>query len=478
MDIDINKDNDDEISRIQREIDAKLQQIPDAVPVFMGEGDAPQEVSGSLFDEPFETETKELEEFPEIPNKKPAFYSETIKHENEDSKKQQFRRNLAVAVVATVIGAPLIGFFLGLGYASVKTSGANVAESGGFSFITNETNFTPRPNGEVVSYASAVAAVEPSVVAITALKQNAGEDDNSFFQNPSQNEKTTGGRGSGIIFDTDEKNIYIATNFHVVNGANKVGVSIENSETINASFVGGEKENDLAVISVSKADAAKIGVNNVTVAKFGSSSELVIGDVVFSIGNSLGEGISATMGIVSAVDKNVYISEEGITLHALQTDAPINHGDSGGALINQNGEIVGINTFKYEYYGIEGMGYCIPADDAKPVIERLRNRTPKAFIGITMRNVDKDIAEMYNLPEMGVLVVAVAENSPAQKAGLRENDIITGIDGKSILKKEDVTELVKELSVGKEIEVKLYRPNKGAVTVTVKLGEQPASAAF
>lgn len=405
-----------------------------------------------------------------------SFYMETVKNERTKNKKHQFRKAIIVACIVSIIGGPLIGLSIGIGSAIATkylSERPEVSESPAFSFDNGEIaqiSVAPNPSSIIDDFSTVVDIVEPSVVGITSVVSSQGG--NSFFPQARESE----GKGSGIIFDEDAENVYIVTNYHVVGGANTVNVSVENSDVVMASLVGAEQNSDLAVISILKSDLAAVGVNSVKVAKFGSSENMKVGDIVLAIGNALGEGNTATLGIVSA--KNKEIAVEGLTLSVMQTDAAINPGNSGGPLINTKGEVVAINTAKFQYYEVEGTGYSITIDEAKPIIEQLRNRTPKPFIGIGMEDMSEEAAALYNLPAMGVLVTSVVAGSAGEKAGLLRNDVITGFNGKPVFTHEVLSELVSECKVGDVVEVKIYRLDVGALTINITLGERPMSSSF
>ncbi|MDR1689628.1 MAG: trypsin-like peptidase domain-containing protein [Clostridiales bacterium] len=406
-----------------------------------------------------------------------SFYMETVKHEKRKTKKGQWRRTIVAALIVAIIGAPLAGLCIGAGQSlAAKYLGTQPQrqEQSTFSFSDNEAapiSVAPNPSSIIDDFSAVVEVVEPSVVGITSLVSAQGSG--SFFF-PSAQE--TPSKGSGIIFDEDDENVYIVTNYHVIGGANTVSVSVEGSDVVNAHLVGAEENSDLAVISILKAELAEVGVTSVKVAKFGDSENIKVGQIVLAIGNALGEGNTATLGMVSA--KNKEINVEGLKLSVMQTDAAINPGNSGGPLVNTKGEVIAINTAKFQYYEVEGTGYSIRIDEAKPIIEQLRNRTAKAFLGITMQNMTEETASMYNLPMIGVLVIDVMEGSAAEKAGIKPDDIITGFNGQPVLTNEGLSELVEKCSVGDEIEVKLYRLNEGPLTVNVKLGERPMQSSF
>lgn len=278
------------------------------------------------------------------------------------------------------------------------------------------------------------------------------------------------GSGTGIIFDEDKDNIYIVTNYHVVSGATQVTVQLEGiDEEIPAKAVGKEADADIAVISISKSDVNKLGVDNISKVTFGDSDKLKVGELVLAIGNALGEGNTATLGIISAKDRVIDI--DNLSLNVLQTDAAINNGNSGGPLINMNGEVIGINTAKVNDARVEGMGYSIASNDVEEIIEEIMNSDPSPFLGIAGYNITDEIAKAYGLPSIGVFVKEVVENSPAHKGGIKVNDIITSINGETVYDFNSLSEILKKIQVGKTIEVKVMRDGTKVSTLRITLDE-------
>lgn len=307
-----------------------------------------------------------------------------------------------------------------------------------------------------LSVKSIIKKVTPSVVTITTVSQT-----NDFFNIPVESE----GAGSGIIFHITGTNTYILTNNHVIEGASQVGVAIDESEPIYASLVGRDESMDLAVISILNSDIEKAGISNITVATFGNSDNMQEGDSVIAIGNALGEGKTATLGIISSTSKDIYI--DGNTLNVLQTTAAINPGNSGGALINSNGEVIGINTAKISDTDVNRIGYSISSNVAIPIIERIMNNSTDPALDIYIRDVSSGYGNDFN---MGALVVDVLEGGSAQKAGIIPNDIITSIDDNPVFNSEQLVEIIKSYKVGDTVKVKIIRDGE-VITIKVKLKE-------
>lgn len=301
-----------------------------------------------------------------------------------------------------------------------------------------------------------IKKVKPSVVCITTTTQG-----QTWFNQIYESE----GAGSGVIFHEDENNIYIVTNAHVISGASKVMLSVSESDLVSASLVGKDANADLAVLSVTKADLKTVGITGVTVAEFGGS-DLQVGESVIAIGNALGEGNTATAGIVSAVSKDVNI--QGRKLTVVQTDAAINPGNSGGALINSKGQVIGINTAKLAITEVEGIGYAIASNVAKPIIEQLMNSTDTPALGVYITNISEEVAQAYNLPQAGVMIESVIKGGSAANAGLREGDIITAFNDTPVFTSEQLLNIVKQQRVGDSVKITVIRDGK-TVEINVKL---------
>ncbi|MCD8090095.1 MAG: trypsin-like peptidase domain-containing protein, partial [Clostridiales bacterium] len=277
------------------------------------------------------------------------------------------------------------------------------------------------------------------------------------------------GSGSGIIYKIDGDDVYVATNNHVVDGATSVSVSITGEEQVFATLVGKDAENDLAVIKVSKEALVSAGVSEVKAAQFVSTDQAEIGETVLAIGNALGEGKTVTMGIISA--KNKDISVDGNNLTVLQTDAAINPGNSGGALVNLDGQVIGINTAKTGSESIEGMGYAIPSYVAVSVIDQLieNGTVEKPYLGVVCFTITDNFRKMYNIDITGVFVQEVNSGSAAEKAGIRATDIITAVNGTTITSQADLQNIISGLSVGDSITIDFVRNGREAMSTTAVL---------
>ena len=302
----------------------------------------------------------------------------------------------------------------------------------------------------LADFTSVIAAVRPLVVAITTEVSGY-----SVFGAYTEEEA-----GSGWIIDS---NGLVVTNNHVVEGASSVTVTLEDGRTFAAQAVYSDAFSDLAVI--------KIDAQNLPAAKLGDSSSLRMGDWVVAIGNSLGMGISATKGIVSATGVSVTESAGNTLYNLIQTDAAINAGNSGGPLVNLAGEVVGINSVKISDVGVEGMGYAISIEEASPILQQLitEGHISRPDLGANLYTVDQAIASRYNLAvSQGALITQITSNGPADKAGLKAGDVITAIDGTAVTTADGLQLLLQSYKVGQQVQVTYYRgSNKQTVSVTL-----------
>ena len=309
--------------------------------------------------------------------------------------------------------------------------------------------------------------VQPSIVAITVEYSVS-----SIFN---RTEGTATAKGSGIIISEDG---YILTNNHVINSsssssnsfyeigeANKVTVKLYNDDTeYEGEIIGTDSQTDLAVIKIDK--------TGLTAAELGDSDNVQVGEFAMAIGSPLGLDNSVTAGIVSAVNREV-TDEDGNKYIAIQTDAAINSGNSGGALVNSKGQVIGINTLKLSGTGVEGVGFAIPINSTKDIYQQLieYNKVKRPYIGIGGRDLDEETAKRNNLV-VGVYVLSVEEFSAAEKAGIKIGDVIIEADGTKITTMDELNEIKSQKQIGDTMKLKIYRDgNEREVTVTLQ--EQP-----
>ncbi len=384
-----------------------------------------------------------------------------LKNEKAPKKHSKLKRFAAfaagVAVVFCSINTGLsVGSYLYQNGGVAAASGADLSFGSGGSDevlpIVYTTNFS--------SISEVFQSVEASVVNISMTVSSTNIWNQTY-------EST--GSGSGIIYKIDGDDVYIVTNNHVVDGATSVSVSITGDEQVFATLVGKDAENDLAVIKVSREALVSSGVSEVKAAEFVSTDSTEIGETVLAIGNALGEGKSVTMGIISA--KNKDISVDGNNLTVLQTDAAINPGNSGGALVNLDGQVIGINTAKTGSESIEGMGYAIPSYTAVTIIEQLieSGTVEKPYLGVVCFTITDNFRQMYNIDLTGVFIQEVNSGSAAEKAGLRATDIITAVNGTTITSQADLQDIISGLSVGDSITIDFVRNGREAMSTTAVL---------
>ena len=311
----------------------------------------------------------------------------------------------------------------------------------------------------------------PSIVSITNMSV---QEVQSFFGGTQQQESTS--VGSGIIIGQTDSELLILTNNHVVEGNEKLTVSFVDNESVEANVKGTDSTKDLAVVAVKISDVKDSTMDEIAVATMGDSSKLEVGEQVVAIGNALGYGQSVTSGIVSATERTL----DGTLI---QTDAAINPGNSGGALLNSNGEVIGINTAKVATDSVEGMGYAIPISDASDTIQNLMNQETKTkvseaeqgYLGIQGVDVSDESAKMYNMPT-GVYISDVVKNGGAQQAGLTKGSVITGLAGTTISDMNSLKEQLQYYRVGDKVKVTVQVPgNNGEYTektVEVTLGSK------
>ena len=380
------------------------------------------------------------------------------------------------AAIALVFGLVAGGTFTGVNYAGSKVLGINnesSTESKSSSNSSTNVNQTSTGSAQDLTDVSAIAQeAMPSIVAIT----NTGTVSYQTFWGTQQQESQSA--GSGIIIKQDDKYLYIATNNHVVANAESLTVQFCDNETVSCEVKGTDAADDLAVVKVALSSIKADTLKQIKVASVNDSDDLTVGQGVIAIGNALGYGQSVTNGIISALGRSVSVQDEttGKTVtnnNMIQTNAAINPGNSGGALLNAQGEVIGINSAKYSDTSVEGFGYAIPMSDAMPIINQLIERekvdeSQKAFLGIQGQDISSDVAQAYNMPE-GVYVYQVVSGSAADKAGIRQGDIITEFDGQSVSTMSQLKELMTYYKSGQKVKVKLERLGNGYEEQTIEV---------
>lgn len=379
------------------------------------------------------------------------------KNKKTKSKLKGFLSMVAAGVVGSVLTMTVIpqtDFFRDY-YQPVAEGGGDVANA---ATEGNEVNIVPTSTNN--SSASVADIVDQTASAIVGIV-NRQQQNNPFSRT---SEVVESGSGSGVIFKKTNDVAYIVTNNHVIEGASEIEVSLHNGEKVTAQLIGADALTDLAVLKID----AKYADN---VLSFGDSSTLRAGDQVLAIGNPLGLEFSRTVtqGIVSAVDRNIAVSTSAgeWELNVIQTDAAINPGNSGGALINSQGQVIGINSLKISESGVEGLGFAIPSNDVVPIVNEIieSGKISRPYMGVSLASLNEIPPAYYqNLPDDvtgGVMVTYVDPNSAAAEAEIKAQDIIVTINGQKV---ETANELRKYLytkaDVGDEVELGIYREGK------------------
>ena len=366
------------------------------------------------------------------------------------------------------------------------TAPASFVQTASADPILDTADETPAFSYENV--ADVAEAVMPSIVAIT---NKSVQEINSFFYGRGFQYESTSA-GSGIIVGENDTELLVCTNNHVVEDASELSVTFINEESYTAYVKGTDPENDLAVVAVLLSDISDDTMEQIRIAKTGNSEDMRVGEQVVAIGNALGYGQSVTTGIISAKNRTIQAGSGSYSDSAssyeglIQTDAAINFGNSGGALLNMNGEVIGINSAKASRSGVEGMGYAIPVSKAMPILEDLMTRKTRVklseqecgYLGINGQGVSREATMLYRIPQ-GIYVTYVAPGSPAEAAGIREGDILTGFDGEPLTNMQDLQYQLQYYEAGETVDIDLtssdgmYYYNEKTLSVT--LGDRNAA---
>lgn len=407
-------------------------------------------------------------------------------HEKSDlgdkppKKKKKIPKMVAVVGTAVVFGVVASAAFLTTNTIVGKVTGNTSPAKSVESQVGTSDSAGVKLNKSSSTVTSDVSAIVdqcmPAVVSITNMSV---QEVQSFFGGVQEQESES--CGSGIIIGKNDTELLIVTNNHVVEGANTLTVSFADDAAVEASVKGTDSTKDLAVVAVPLDSIEDSTMDAISIITLGDSDSLKVGEPVIAIGNALGYGQSVTTGIVSALNRD--LDMEGFDSKLIQTDAAINPGNSGGALLNANGELIGINTAKVNDNAVEGMGYAIPISDASDVIETLMNRETRTkvaeneqgYLGIEGVDVTSDSSQMYNMPT-GVYIANVVKGGGMDKAGVTKGSIITKFDGITIDSMATLQGQMQYYKVGEEVEVTVQVPeNNGEYseqTVTVTLGER------
>ena len=421
-----------------------------------------------------------------------------MKNRNEELKRK-LKKAASISLCAVLAGGLAAGTYTGVNYLTGYEQSVQAASEDKVELLKSEKKSDDSKDDSKdestakgsLDVSDIVEAAMPSIVSITTKSVEEVQNYYGMFgqygaYSPSQ-EQEVQGSGSGIIIGKNDSELLIATNYHVVEGAETLSVGFCDSTACEAKVKGYDSEKDLAVVAVSLDDIDSDTMDAITIATIGNSDDLKVGAQVVAIGNALGYGQSVTTGIVSAKNRQLnsddtvgdYDSDSNSATNLIQTDAAINPGNSGGALLNMNGEVVGINSAKLASTAVEGIGYAIAISDVTDTLESLMNEETRdkvdnhGVLGITVRSVDSEVSEAYGVPE-GVLVRDVTEGGAADEAGIEAKSIITKFAGKVVTTKEQLIDFLSYYEPGEDVELTLEVPDgKGykEETVTVTLGE-------
>lgn len=347
----------------------------------------------------------------------------------------------------------VIGLFIG-GLSTMNYVKASVMPNLGGQPVENEAPSDAR-NTFVVQ---AVKSVGPAVVGIT----------NKAYMRDNFDQKilVEQGVGSGVIFDPKG---YIATNYHVVEGAQDITVSFPDGRTMSGKVVGADPATDLAVV--------KVDANDLPAVTFGDSDSIMVGEPAIAIGNPLGLEFrgSVTVGVISALNRTIEVGDRKFKL--IQTDAPINPGNSGGALVNADGQVIGISSAKVAQAGVEGMGFAIPINSARPILQSLveKGKVVRAYLGVGILDRASALRMGYDLQiDQGVYIARVDKNGPAYQAGMQEGDIITKINGTEVNSVADLRSILDNIPVGSTVNIEIKR-NGETLTMSPVVQEMPSN---
>lgn len=398
--------------------------------------------------------------------------------EPQKPKKPFPKKAVAIALSAVLIGGLAGAAFEGGSYLTSKALNRNGSSTTSSNKVVSSAQLTTANSSVTSDISTIVENAMPSIVSITNMSVQKVQ---SFFGG--YQEVPSESAGSGIIVGQNDSELLIVTNNHVVENSETLTVTFCNEESIEAAVKGTDSSRDLAVVAVPLDSIPDDTMSQIKTAVIGNSDSLKVGEPAIAIGNALGYGQSVTTGIISAKERSI----EGYDGSYIQTDAAINPGNSGGALLNINGEVIGINSAKISDSTVEGMGFAIPISDVSDIIQNLMNKETRTkvaeneqgYLGIKGYDVNETGAQMYNMPT-GVYIAEVTKNGAADKAGLSKGTIITAFDGNSVTSMDGLKGQLAYYKVGEKVTVTVQVPeNNGEYTeseVEVTLTESPSTS--
>ncbi len=424
-----------------------------------------------------------------------TFYNNGQGDDGKTPKKKKEHKKMPKAVAVTglalMFGVVSSATFLTTNYVGTKVLKLGTTQKStsttSTSAVTSNASLTKTSSVVTSDVSSVVENVMPSIVSITNMSV---QEVQNYFGGTSKQESESA--GTGIIISQNDSELLVVTNNHVVAGSDTLTVTFADGNSVEANIKGTDSEYDVAVVAVPLDSISEDTKKAISVATFGDSTELKVGEPAIAIGNALGYGQSVTTGVISALNRSVSETDQttGETTESsvklIQTDAAINPGNSGGALVNASGEVIGINSSKLVGDSVEGVGYAIPISDVSDLIENLMNQETKtkvaeadqAAIGIKGMSVSTEYSQQLNMPE-GVYVSEVTKGGGAEKAGMTRGCIITGINGTTVSSMDDLQEQLQYYAKGDEVELTIQVPQSNGEyqeqSVTVILGAKQTS---
>jgi serine protease Do len=415
-------------------------------------------------------------------------YRETVQ---APRKKNSWARKAAGITAAAVLFGTVAGGVTGVNYVGARLTGlADItatapAETEGTTTAQVPETSAASNNGSTtaVSTVTDVSSIaEKAMPSLVAINDTMTVEQNNFFGMPQTYQAQSS--GSGIIVGQNDTELLIATNNHVVSGATDMKVTFTDSTQVAAAVKGTDSATDLAIIAVKLSDIPSDTMSKIKVATLGNSDNVKVGQQVIAIGNALGYGQSLTVGYISALDREI-TDENGIQHTYIQTDAAINPGNSGGALLDLNGNVIGINAAKNASTEVEGMGFAIPISKAQEILNNLMTKktreavdeSAQGYLGIQGTNIDANASKEYGMP-VGIYVYKIVEGGAAANSDLKEKDIITKFDGQSVTNMEELKQMLTYYEGGSTVSLTVQSLVNGSYVeheVQITLGTKPAS---
>ena len=406
------------------------------------------------------------------------------KGKGKERKKSKVGRAFGFVASAAVFGLVAGGVMVGVNNVASSYVGTNTKTKvdditiGSQNTDKSESTAAPATNLSSMDVSTIVDKAMPSVVSIYGKEE---VTQNSFFGPQSYEAQSS---GSGIIVGKTDSELLIVTNNHVIADTTSLEVEFSDGKKASASVKGGDSDNDVAVVAVKLSDMGEDTLSRISIANIGDSDNVKVGQGVVAIGNALGYGQSVTVGYISALNREVK-TEGGTSRNLLQTDAAINPGNSGGALLNMQGQVIGINSAKYSDTAVEGMGYAIPISTVKDLIKELSSKETRTvvaqenqgYLGIQGKDIDEEMAKAYDMPQ-GIYVYKVVEGGAAASSDLKAKDIITKFDGQSVRSMEELKNMLTYYESGRKVDLTVQRLDDSGKyvekTVSITLGKREA----